>query len=295
MQTCLTPADDSGFPWGAFPFAAVVVALTSAIWFAEPIARAANQGWHPGSNWTWLILIGNAMWLIAALVIENRVPVSVVLFAQTVIFCILSSCIDGDVHIYDLARGREGFSHCSGMQYSGPGRNTALLDRYLGPAPPKWFSREYDKRTLPIFAYSLAECLDCVPEPDRCEVLRALASPNNLLVYHQTLILRCYNALRKKTPRDEWWKKHRQLFVIVQDPKQAAILSNNWLYYPLDRAIQQIEFETHQKPEELRAHWEVCKRFEEEQHGWGAEFAQQRMRVSFSHDRAPLSLEFGEP
>jgi hypothetical protein len=115
-----------------------------------------------------------------------------------------------------------------------PGQNTAILERYLGPAPPTWVSTcmgpPHTQYFFGLSAYRYEELITCVPEGERAHVLRSISNPENCLLHHQIYLLRIFNYTDKPLPKD-WWEKNRWAFDAEYDIDFAIDAMDLWSEY----------------------------------------------------------------
>jgi hypothetical protein len=148
--------------------------------------------------------------------------------------------------LQDVHGGRYGWEILPhGFRFAHTGRNTRLLQTYLGPLDAQWEQRCIDFMLLGdwrdgnervnchnlIFSRDLAAILERLPsDAARREVLMSLTDSANLLRIHQGLLLTCLKELGYPPGMNSqtWWDKHAWLFQPEHDPTRAVRIVYGW-------------------------------------------------------------------
>ncbi len=145
--------------------------------------------------------------------------------------------------LFDDRGGREGTLLTPGLRFGRSGRNTALLESYLGRLEPNWWVqaprfphiRDGNERVYSrsmIRSENLPAILAMLPSDSaRRQVLACLTDPENRLRVHQGLLLACLNRFGYPEGYDveRWWAAHEPAFVPERDPARAVRIAYGWL------------------------------------------------------------------
>ena len=204
-----------------------------------------GHGW-PIDGFTWSVLAATPLTACVAGYFKRRILIGVV-----VIFSVYLAFPDPFLAIplperwslFDDRGGREGTLLSPGLRFGRNGRNTALLESYLGRLEPNWWVqaprfpgiRDGNERVYSrsmIRSENLPAILAMLPsDTARRQVLACLTDPHNRLRVHQGLLLACLKQFGYPAGYDaeRWWAFHEAAFVRERDPARAARVAYGWL------------------------------------------------------------------
>lgn len=228
----------------------------------------------PVDGWTWAVVLGVTAWSATAGPGQRLRALTPILLIAYHIFLFYS--MD---ELFDTRGGRRGVRFWpTGLAFAQHGPNTRLLERSLGPLPPEWRHgwksinplfgsiRDGDERVHQysvIFREYLPDALARLPsDAARKQVLHCLTEPKNLLRVHQGLLLVCLKDWGYPPGMDavSWWERHRPLFRVECDARQAVLTVAGWTALLMERP---------ELPNDIRSQARVAEY--QEWRGWGAD------------------------
>ncbi len=148
----------------------------------------------------------------------------------------------GNVRLQDVRGGRNGVQLLMAFRFRWPGRNTTLIESYLGPIEPQWElqwppgpldvdDRMPIRREAIIRRADLPELLEILPSPAaRRRLLECVTNPQNAARAHQGVLLVCLRLLGfpHAMDADRWWRRHADLFRPVKTEAEMSRLTPGW-------------------------------------------------------------------
>ncbi|MDF1665222.1 MAG: hypothetical protein P1V97_25895 [Planctomycetota bacterium] len=202
-----------------------------------------SYGW-PSNLWTDSCLATYALILIAVW-FSRKGRFTRLKHAGTILFLLSLACPMVSHWIQDVRGGREGTILSPWQfQFGREGKNTALLESYLGPIKPDWRHRasrsnwiswkdgneRVNSKSL-IYSETLPKILHRLPtSAARRQVLRCLSDSSNLMRVHQGLLLAALDLHGYPEGYQSmiWWKAHRWIFVVEKSGLRAAYMTEHW-------------------------------------------------------------------